>query len=217
MVKKSTHNALWEELQAHLDDCYAGAKVEAQDSLGSDVYLRFELGLGHRNGTKERLRQATQRAVELFGDCFEAAETELLVLVYEYPNDYPPSSGLHRELTHLYTLFSPSVQWSTYWRKMEEMDFDFKVLIGKMRVADVQVSGVMHGIACSEMGFSPYVEQSVFFFAPALRKAFYMYDDRGCSIWSDDVERLRSIFEQRNEWIVDYHRQWIEPLFLGDK
>lgn len=40
-----------------------------------------------------------------------------------------------------------------------------------------------------------------------------MYDDRGCYVWSDQADKIRDIFIQRNDWIVDYHRAEIEEYF----
>ena len=50
---------------------------------------------------------------------------------------------------------------------------------------------IFKGIANTEMGFSPTIHQIVYFFQPATRKWFWMYDDRGCLMFSDDISHLK--------------------------
>lgn len=44
-------------------------------------------------------------------------------------------------------------------------------------------------------------------------RAFQMYDDRGCFIWSDKADKIRDIYVKRNDWIVDYHRPAVDTYF----
>ncbi len=212
---KKINKQLWRELQDHLDACYPNSQIEQQNSLGSRINLRFELGEGFPNGSINRVNQATERATLLFEDTFPDPNTQLLVLIYEYPNQNPQANFFNTDHQYLYTLFSDSVAFSTYWRRLQDMDKLFKIAIGKLRVADMQIRNILNGIAKSEMGYSPSVDQSLFFFSPSTQRAFYMYDDRGCSIWSDAVAKIRDIFFQRNDWIVDYHRTQIEEQFFN--
>jgi hypothetical protein len=63
------------------------------------------------------------------------------------------------------------------------------------------------------MGFDPAIEQTIYFFDPLTNKAFQMYDDRGCYVWSDNANKIRDIYINRNEWIVEYHRPEIDEYF----
>nr|WP_260445580.1 DUF3885 domain-containing protein [Metabacillus sp. KUDC1714] len=40
-----------------------------------------------------------------------------------------------------------------------------------------------------------------------------MYDDRGCSILSKEVEQLVHLYQKYNNWLVDYWRDYIDSIF----
>ncbi len=63
------------------------------------------------------------------------------------------------------------------------------------------------------MGLSPRIKQTMFFFEHLIDKAFKMYNDRGCFVWSDKAEKIKDIYVNRNDWIVEYHRIEIDKFF----
>ena len=90
---------------------------------------------------------------------------------------------------------------------------EVRLIIGKLPIKEIRVKKILNGIANIEMGFDPGIAQRVFFFNPITDKAFQMYDDRGCYVWSDKADKIRDIFIRRNDWIVKYHRPEIEEYF----
>jgi hypothetical protein len=40
-----------------------------------------------------------------------------------------------------------------------------------------------------------------------------MYDDKGCDVWSNHKGNLRPIYENLNDWILDYNRSKIDKYF----
>ncbi|WP_045521067.1 DUF3885 domain-containing protein [Neobacillus niacini] len=42
---------------------------------------------------------------------------------------------------------------------------------------------------------------------------FHLYDDRGCDILAADKEDIRYLYEEFNDWILDYDRKRIDHLF----
>lgn len=42
---------------------------------------------------------------------------------------------------------------------------------------------------------------------------FHLYDDRGCDILAADKEDIRNLYDEFNEWILDYDRKRIDLLF----
>ncbi|WCR25026.1 DUF3885 domain-containing protein [Paenibacillus thiaminolyticus] len=42
---------------------------------------------------------------------------------------------------------------------------------------------------------------------------YHLYDDRGCDVICADVDPLRPLYEEFNDWILDYDREKIEALF----
>lgn len=213
-----------QELQLYFDRVYPSSKIDNEHSLGGQIYIRFELGEGYSNGTAERVNQATDRAVTLFNDTFDNPENEILVLIYEYPepNAFNASNEyLHRQF--------PFEQFEKFYNEVEQVktgDFttdengnevlektEVRIIIGKLPVKYINTKNILNGIANTEMGFDPGIDQRIFFFDPLADRAFQMYDDRGCIIWSDTADKIRDIYIKRNKWIVDYHRPEIDKYF----
>ena len=92
-----------------------------------------------------------------------------------------------------------------------------RVIIGKLKVKEIQAEKIFNGIANNEMGLEPSISQDIIFLDPITNKGFHMYDDRGCYVWSDKPEKIKYLYEKRNNWIVDYHRNEIDKYFENIK
>jgi hypothetical protein len=215
---------LRQELQSYFDSVYPGAKIDTEHSLVGQVHIRFELGEGKENGTIERVNQSTYRALTIFNETFTDPTHEIFILIYEYlgenifkaSNDY-----LHKQF--------PYDKFRTFYNQLETINTNYfttdengrndlekdeaRIIIGKLPVKEINVKSILNGIASTEMGFDPGIDQRIFFFDPFTDKAFHMYDDRGCFVWSDKADKIRDIYIKRNDWIVEYHRPVIEEYF----
>jgi hypothetical protein len=200
----ATKKMLRQELQLYFDRVYPFSKVDKPNSLHGQINIRFELGEKQSNGTVERVNQATTRAEALFNDIFDNPRSEIFVLIYEYAeaNSFNASNEyLHKQFpSNLFEEFDSEVLGKN----------EMKVIIGKLPVKDIKIYNILNGIANTEMGFEPAIDQKIFFFDQVTDKAFHMYDDRGCIIWSDTADKIRDIYIKRNEWIVDNYRPEIE-------
>lgn len=212
------------ELQSYFDRVYPNSKIDTEHTIGGKVHIRFELGGGIENGSIERVNQAAERSVKLFNDTFENPKNTIWVLIYEYSNPYAFNASndyLYRQFpTEKFREFYNQLEqvntriFSTDYDKKEVFDkVDVRVIIGKLRVEDINVENILKGIANNEMGFEPAIDQIIYFFDPLTNKAFQMYDDRGCYVWSDSAEKIRDVYTNRNEWIVEYHRNEIDEYF----
>jgi Domain of unknown function (DUF3885) len=216
---------LREDLQKYFDKVYPHSKVDTEHTLGGQVHIRFELGGEElENGTSERVNQAVERACILFNDAFTNKDNEIWVLIYEYEgenifnasNEYLHQQFPQKRFTEFYNQTEKVV--SRYFTTDENgndipEEDEVKIIIGKIPTSEINVAGILRGIANTEMGFKPAIDQTIFFFDPTSNKAFQMYDDRGCYIWSNDADTIRDIYIKRNKWIVDYHRPEIDEYF----
>ena len=216
---------LRQELQSYFDRVYPNSKIDTEHTIGGQVHIRFELGgETFENGTIERVNQATERAVKLFNDTFENPKNTIWVLIYEYnePNVFNASNEyLHRQF--------PTEKFREFYNQLEQVNTrifttdkdgnevfektDVRIIIGRLRVGEINVENILKGIANTEMGFEPAIDQTIYFFDLLTNKAFQMYDDRGCYVWSDSANKIRDIYTNRNEWIVGYHRPEIDEYF----
>jgi len=216
---------LREDLQKYFDKIYPYSKVDTEHTLGGQVHIRFELGGEElENGTSERVNQAVERACTLFNDAFTNKDNKIWVLIYEYEgenifnasNEYLHQQFPQKRFTEFYNQKEKVV--SRYFTTDENgndipEEDEVRIIIGKISTSEINVEGILRGIANTEMGFKPAIDQTIFFFDPTSNKAFQMYDDRGCFIWSNEADTIRDIYIKRNKWIVDYHRPEIDEYF----
>ena len=200
--------------QNFLQQHYPSAQLSDRLSMGGKIHLRFELGLGHSNGTKERVEQATERAKILFEETFSDKTQKLWMLAYEYTSEVE----MYKENNpYFHTLLFPSdsgniVQFEESYEDEGEQN-SVRIILGHLSQMEFDVENILRGIANFDMGFVPRITQCVYFFCPKTLNMFYMYDDRGCLVWSDEAEKLRPMFEKYDAWIVEYHRATIEKQF----
>jgi hypothetical protein len=163
------------KLQRHLQKTfgirppYGLNNISYTYSIGAQFTIRFELGGELGNGTKERVEQATQRAITIFEETFENREEEIWLLVYDYPGEIlfgrtqkfmqrqfsvAVYAGFYRSLERVYTS-------SEEWCKV-------KVLVGKSKVKHLKYASILNAIANAEMGFEPKLNETIFLLAQAL-------------------------------------------------
>jgi hypothetical protein len=195
---------LRQELQSYFDRVYPYSKIDTEHTLGGQVHIRFELGEGQDNGTIERVNQSTERALTIFNDTFNDSTHEIFVLIYEYQgenifnasNDYLhnqfPTDSFKKFYNQLEIVNTRYLTKDEKGNEILEKD-EVRIIIGKLPVKDINVKSILNGIANTEMGFDPGIDQRIFFFDPVTDKAFQMYDDRGCYVWSNKADILRDI------------------------
>ncbi len=173
----------------------------------------------------KRVIQATSRATTIFYETFDNLDTEIWILIYEY------SSGLFNHITDfVFQQFHPK-SFAKFYDKKEQIDTrmlteqedgtficdktEARVILGKIKVMDIEAEKIFNGIANNEMGFEPKICQEIYFLDPITDRGMFMYDDRGCYVWSDKAEKIKYLYDKRNEWIVNYHRPEIDEYFVS--
>ena len=216
---------LREDLQKYFDKVYPNSRVDKEDTLGGQVHIRFELGgEEYKNGTIERVNQAVERACVLFNDTFTDPDNEIWILIYEYEgenifnasNEYLHQQFPHKRFKEFYNKKEKVItQYFTIDKNGNEIpeEDEVRIIIGKIPSSEINIEEILRGIANTEMGFDPAIDQRIFFFDSISNKAFQMYDDRGCYIWSNDANTIRDTYIKRNDWIIDYHRPEINEYF----
>ncbi len=172
---------------------------------------------------QKRVSQATSRATTIYNETFDNLETDIWVIIYEY------SSGLFNQLSDYLLQQFPTSVVATFHDNKEQIEtqmistdengvdtldkVEARVILGKVKVKDIKAEKILNGIANNEMGFEPSICQDIYFLDPITDRGMYMYDDRGCYVWSDKAEKIKYLYDKRDEWIVDYHRPEIDKYF----
>ena len=208
-----------ENLEKELN--YLGSDIDLTDfntiERGLKYHLRFELGAPYENGTKKRVKQATKRASELFENHIEE-KSELYIIVYDFIDEM-----FARTPNHIYELLkSENIQTEQSEENLATKYFDHednierikgKLTLYKAKINGIKYQEIFNGIANTEMGFTPTIHQLVYFFQPKTKKWFWMYDDRGCLMFSNETTDLKSNIVKFDKWIVESQRAEMEKQF----
>lgn len=200
-----------------------------ESSIASKYHLRFELGDNLENGTLTRVKQSTERAIKIFHEFFKQTD-EIWVFIKSWESCsqaeefYPSTEGY---LENQFINFN-SIKIIQNQEKVEEFDeienkngvlemTDLSILhkqkVFKTKVSQINYTNIFQGIANSEMGFSPSISEYIYFVNPRNNTVFYMYDDRGCLLFSYLPETLKNTYLKYNEWLVNYHRKDFDKMY----
>lgn len=180
------------------------------------IHLRFELGDGHANGTSRRVDQATERALVLFERCMLPTDSIVLILNEfgfsgDELNPTDPDGYLATLIPELSACCNAVIVNGEDGEPLLRRSF---IRTAKSRF---DYRGILRGIACLEQGRTPCINESIYFVNESKSIEFYMYDDRGCLIYSSVAETLASLYIEYNGWLVDYYREHFDAIWgVGD-
>lgn len=174
-------------------------------------FLRFELGDSIENGTIERINQSTTRATELFENFFDK-DSELFILVYDFNfNKVSFSVSYLDEILNSESIkneqYCDSLTLKSFTNQSKIEKVNKKLNIYFTKRTNINYLKIFTGIANYEMGFNPIIEQSVYFFEPKTKKWFWMYDDRGCLLYSQQISYLNPTLKKFGKWLVKSEKE----------
>ena len=207
------------EFEAYLSKTFPSSTINKRYSHGGEFQLRFELGHELSNGSKERVEQATNRALEIFKDTFAIENEKLWLISYEYIGElemYKEDNLYFNTLLPIskstVTQFESNIKNGTFIDGEEE-DAMVKISIALIEKMELNIRLIFEGIANLEMGLNPAIPQRIYFYSTKTNNSFHMYDDRGCWVCSDSSKKLKPVFEKYNSWLVECYRGEIEKQF----
>lgn len=189
---------------------YLGNDIDLTDfdSINSELkyHLRFELGEPFKNGTKKRVNQSTKRASEIFDSYFNSDE-DIYILIHDFEDDvYAHTPNYLYDLLESNNVklekFNEMLGTGIYDESGKLERYNGQLSIALIRKNDLRYKEIFNAIANTEMGFEPTIHQIVYFFQPSEKKWFYMYDDRGCILFSHKKSDFNEIIEKFADWII---------------
>ena len=196
-----------------LSEMFPTADIDAGRPEFGSIHLRFELGDEYPNGSEERISQATDRAVSLFVDC-NAENDSLIVIANDFSNDETNNRYLKSLLDGMTTDGQiRSVDYTEEDENCVEQTFSFRQLLLRTCRSKVNYHAILRGVTHREQGREPVILEDVYFYNETRNLVFYMYDDRGCLIWSNRPETLELLYSKYNNWLVDYHREHFDSIW----
>ncbi len=86
----------------------------------------------------------------------------------------------------------------------------------KCKASDFKYIPMLKAICNQDMGIRPSIFHSVYFINVNKNTIFHVYDDRGCDLLATSPDAIRDIYEEYNDWILDYDRDEIDKVFKKD-
>ncbi|MDP4196985.1 MAG: DUF3885 domain-containing protein [Bacteroidota bacterium] len=182
----------------------------------SNVYLRFELGANYGNGTKKRIEQATKRAVQIFEKIFTKDDQLILVIKrWINPDADIISTDTKEYLFSLIMNIDPSSTYSEIIPADEYSEDPCEQTLAEVNAKDLDYYNIIKGIIHHEQGKYPRIYETIYFINKASNIIYYLYDDRGCLIYSDGPDRLKELYNELKGWIVDHapEKEYFDSLF----
>lgn len=191
-------------------------------NLTSELHLRFELGEPYENGTDQRINQVVTRVTTLFDELFKPDDfINVYIKDWEIAEDSIFGNTTPEYLYNLLnnqnieeeTLFEINEDYDEVTGKTVEIKNEYKVKFVYSQLKSISYKEILEGIGNYEQGREPSIGQSVYFISTEKDIIFHMYDDRGCLIHSNEIERLMPLYRKYNNWLVDYWRDYIDSIF----
>ena len=193
--------------------------------------IRFEISMPSLElEDKSNIQQIKDRSTGIFNKVFQEMDGILLVtdihceknntylqkrptLVYQ---KYIKDKELRRQLQHrvLPSVFLENEDGEDY------IDTVTHRFVLSCKKTDIRYKQLLTAISYENTphparifkGFPRY-GMDIYFINVTRKMIYHLYDDRGCDVIASNKEDLRSLYEDLNNWILDYDQEQIDKLF----
>jgi len=86
----------------------------------------------------------------------------------------------------------------------------------KCKTSDLNYIPILKAICNYDLGVKPSISHRVYFINTSKNTIFHVYDDRGCDLLATSIHEIRDIYEEYNEWILNYDKDDIDKIFKKD-
>ena len=152
-----------------------------------------------------RVTQAVARARTLFDAAFEA-RAEILVVIDWWPRGYAP-------MRHAFETVLPNDAPRDVVGVPGETSH--MRLVARVDTVRLDVGQLFERIANTDLGRTPSWPARAYVVDVVDPLVFHMYDDRGLIVHAPAPDRLRALYEQFHEWLVDDWRPEMAAYFRG--
>ena len=193
--------------------------------------IRFEISMPWvQHEDRDNLQQIEERNNGIFNKVFHDNDEMLLVAdIHCEKNDtflqkrptkvyqkYIKNKELRRKLQHkvLPSVFLEDEDGEDYEEMVthrfalscEKSDIRYKPLLTAISYEDFpHPSQILKGF--------PRNGVDIYFINVSRKMIYHLYDDRGCDVIASNKEDLHSLYEELNDWILDYDREQIDKIF----
>ncbi|WP_082919449.1 DUF3885 domain-containing protein [Cytobacillus oceanisediminis] len=189
-----------------------------------DIGIRFELGVDYDSDEIYEdcpyLKGVYKRAITLFKSLHSSEDC---IYIVANVNDFADGETFKRKLN----IFSKYVKEKSVLSMLQQRtipyifpeddeDGRYKThrFILKCKTSDLHYAAILKAICNQDMGLKPSIYHDIFFINIDRRTIFHVYDDRGCDLVATSTNTIRDIYEEYNDWILDYDRNQVDKVFM---
>ena len=148
------------------------------------------------------MNQSVQRAADLFSHLFGDSDSMLIV--------FQRFTRTRREKLRV-----PKKYLGEAIVGLEDLVIRKNGSLEKRRYCSYKASDLQHRLIFDDV--ANYRGHLAFYFFDLSRKIMmHMYDDRGCDIVSTNLDCLAPLYNDFNEWLLDYDRDRMDGVFLRE-
>lgn len=167
--------------------------------------IHIELSRGFPNGSDELITQVMLRSNLVFKEFLgEAKEVYMIVRDIVDESDYYYSSMRTDDIFKILdfsTFKKLKLENTISFEDEETINYTYDLYEKKIEVDEIPLQKILLGIANCDQGRRPKIFQKIFFVEPKRQSVFYMYDDRGCEIYSTDEVFMGELSNLFRDWL----------------
>ncbi|WP_108671797.1 DUF3885 domain-containing protein [Peribacillus acanthi] len=191
--------------------------------------IRFEISIPRvEHEDKSNLQQIEERINSIFNKVFNDGDEMLLITdIHCERND----SFLQKRPTKVYQKYikDKELRLKLKYRMLPsvflEDDEDYEEMVTHRFVLPCKKSDIRNKPLLTAISYEDFPHPSqilkgfprngidIYFVNVTKKMIYHLYDDRGCDVIASNKEDLRSLYEDLNDWILDYDREQIDQLF----
>lgn len=200
---------------------FEGIELKSPFFYNAPVGIRFNVG-GDIDMAEKRVKQVKHRAVTLFNEVNQDKDNIYFVLFMDSWDEHRVSS-FENDVIQVFETFINGLDVKQVFKKEQdyrykEMDEDDDTVTirycAKLKVKDLDIDKLILEIANRTIANQvSSIVGDIFLVNETTKVIFYLYDDRGLDIVAVNKEKLKSIYEKYNDWILDYDRERINEIF----
>jgi hypothetical protein len=209
------------DIQDYMQSNLQGISLEPPLFYNSDVGIRFELGVPYKGLEEPSYFETIKKRSEALFESVFSENDELYIVRKTYEPKPPYESikpGVNVFPRYVDTEFTKQV---VCFEEKPDYDEDSNHLSGYFKgysllcpLNQVDYKGILKAIGYADFpSMGTYISDGIYFIHPKDNIVFHMYDDRGLDIVAIRTEELMKLYNEFNEWILDYDKEKIEGIF----
>lgn len=211
------------KLQSFMNQHFNGIELAPALFYAWEPGLRFEIADPKRSYEEPNfLAQAFERSTVLFDTAFNDEDEILFVTdLITWRNN----SFIRKKPVNVYKKYikQPQALYKLQLEEIELPEFDENITTRRFSYAcrkkDVRYPQLLQAICYRDFNHPSKItnyqgsDARIYLINITQQLIYHLYDDRGCDIIAADKEDIRFLYEQYNDWILDYDREKIDAVF----